>query len=748
VNTKFEAISQDFRSNKWLRTMARGSRLILLLTAFASPLCAQWTPAWSDEFDGPAGSFPDPTNWAFEVGNNNGWGNAELEVYCSPGSNVAPCDAFHPNVFMDGNGNLVIRAIRNQSGTWTSTRMKTEGLRQFQYGRIEARIKLTVGNGLWPAFWMLGSDITTVPWPGCGEQDIMEWVDFYTPNSTSSTAHGPGYSGGSGIGGRFFFPNGGQINDDSFHTYGVVWSPYKMQFYRDDWTQPFLTVTPSSIPPGSQWVYNNPFFILLNEAVGSSHSFSGPPDVTTPNPADMLVDYVRVLRWNSGAPGVPRNLRANSRASNQIELKWESGHGAPGNASSGGVDPNSDAYDIYATTTPNFQPSFNNLVVQNFHGTRYIHQGLSPSTTFYYQVRSVSLGGESASTNPASATTEPFGHGRGISMNAGGYAVEQFGTENFSAGGFTNYHNLTIDTSAVENPAPQSVYQTEHWGATDWAIPNLNPRASYLLRLHFVENTFSAAGKRLFNVVINGQQVLTDFDIFATAGAMSKAVVENLIVTPDENGVVSLQFVQGSTDQPTVSGIELLPADCDEDDCENATATVVSGSSGGTTPSIAVNSGGPAVGTFLADTDFAGGRMGSSSKFVDISQVINPAPEQVYLTQRVGTGIGSFGYFIPNLIPGATYNVRLHFAEGFFGQAGSRLFNVAIDGQTVLSNFDIWAAAGATNRAVIKEYSVTADRYGLVMLQFLVGATNLPSLRGIELIETAPPSQPMTGSDD
>jgi hypothetical protein len=462
----------------------------------------------------------------------------------------------------------------------------------------------------------------------------------------------------------------------------------------------------------------------------------------------MLVDYVRVLRWNSGAPGVPRNLRANSRASNQIELKWESGHGAPGNASSGGVDPDSDAYDIYASTTPNFQPSFNNLVVQNFHGTRYIHQGLSPSTTFYYQVRSVSLGGESASTNPASATTEPFGHGRGISMNAGGYAVEQFGTETFSAGGFTNYHNLTIDTSAVENPAPQSVYQTEHWGATDWAIPNLNPRASYLLRLHFVENTFSAAGKRLFNVVINGQQVLTDFDIFATAGAMSKAVVENLIVTPDENGVVSLQFVQGSTDQPTVSGIELLPADCDEDDCENATATVVSGSSGGTTPSIAVNSGGPAVGTFLADTDFAGGRMGSSSKFVDISQVINPAPEQVYLTQRVGTGIGSFGYFIPNLIPGATYNVRLHFAEGFFGQAGSRLFNVAIDGQTVLSNFDIWAAAGATNRAVIKEYSVTADRYGLVMLQFLVGATNLPSLRGIELIETAPPSQPMTGSDD
>jgi beta-glucanase (GH16 family) len=712
--------------------------LILLFTVFASPSFAQWTPFWSDEFDGPAGSFPNPVNWTYEVG-GGGWGNAELEVYCAAGSNTAPCDASNPNVFMDGNGNLVIRAIRSQNGTWTSTRMKTQGLQQFQYGRIEARIKLTVGDGLWPAFWMLGSDITTVPWPGCGEQDIMEWVDFYTPNSTSSTAHGPGYSGGSGIGGRFFFPDGGRIDDASYHTYGVVWSPYKLQFYRDDWTQPFLTVTPISIPLGSRWVYNNPFFVLLNQAVGGNW-FPG-PDPTTPTTADMLVDYVRVLQWNSGAPERPRNLRAKSRASNQIELMWERGHQGHQDDSSNALDSESDAYDIYASTTPNFQPSFGNLVVQNFHGTRYSHQGLSASTTYYHQVRSVGPGGESASTYEASAATHAFGDGRGILMNAGGYAAEQFASENFSAGGFTNYHNLTIDTSAVDRPAPQGVYQTEHWGASDWAIPNLNPTANYILRLHFVENTFTSAGKRLFNVLVNGEQVLTNFDIYATASAMSKAVVENFIVTPDENGVVSLQFVQGDADQPTVSGIELLPADPDDEDDIAASGTVVTGSSGGATTNIAINAGDSAVGSFLADTDFAGGRVGSVSKLVDTSGVTNPAPQQVYLTQRVGqsTGPGSFGYFIPNLIPGATYNVRLHFAEGFFTKAGSRLFNVAIDGQTVLSNFDIWATAEATNKAVIEGFSVKADRYGLVMLQFLVGATNLPSVRGIEVLETAPP---------
>ena len=172
------------KNSQYTRQISRGARWVLLasfmLVATVSPARAQWTQSWSDEFNGPAGSFPDPANWTYDVG-GGGWGNAELEVYCAAGSNAAPCNAATPNVFMDGSGNLVIRAMTTPSGTWTSTRMKTEGLQQFQYGRIEARIKLTVGDGLWPAFWMLGTNIGSVGWPNCGESDIMEWVPLPPP---------------------------------------------------------------------------------------------------------------------------------------------------------------------------------------------------------------------------------------------------------------------------------------------------------------------------------------------------------------------------------------------------------------------------------------------------------------------------------------------------------------------------------------------------------------------------------------
>jgi beta-glucanase (GH16 family) len=272
-----------------------GLRLLFILATFLFliPLAPgqSWTIIWSDEFNGPAGA-PDSSNWKFETGNNNGWGNAELEYYCPPTNNNLPCNTSSPNAFLDGSGNLVIQAIHTPSGTWTSARMKTEGLHEFQYGRIEARMQLPTGAGLWPAFWMLGTNIGSVGWPTCGEQDIMEWVPQYTPTTTSSTVHGPGYSGGSGIGSRFTFPGGGRVDDAGFHTYGVIWSQDQMQFYRDDYTQPFLTVTPANLPAGKQWAFNHPFFILLNLAVGGN--FPGPPNNATPSPATVLVDYVRV----------------------------------------------------------------------------------------------------------------------------------------------------------------------------------------------------------------------------------------------------------------------------------------------------------------------------------------------------------------------------------------------------------------------------------------------------------------------
>ena len=751
------ALARASFQNSFFAIARWSAPLLLLLLAAAFPVGAQqWNLTWSDEFNGTAGSFPDPTVWTYDTG-GGGFGNNEIEVYCAPGSNTFPCVSSSPNAFMDGAGHLVIRSIFTAKNPpkqqWTSARLKTQGLKNFQYGRIEASMKLTVGDGLWPAFWMLGTDITTVPWPGCGEQDIMEWVPQYTSTTTSSTDHGPGYSGGNGIGARFTFPNGGQVNDPGFHTYGVIWSPYKLQYYRDDPSQPFFTDTPTLLPPTAKWVYNDPFFVLLNQAIGGNFPTPG-PDATTPNPSDVLVDYVRYYSWSAGQPGSPIDLDARPMGSDQIVLSWKD-PGFPGPPDT------SLTFDIYASTTPGFAPSPSNLVVANFQGTRYTVQGLNPSTTYYFLVLTNGLTGESAPSEQASAVTRPFGHGMGILINAGGQAVGQYATSMFWAGGFTNRHPVTVvDTSGVPDPAPQGVYQTEQYGPSDWAIPNLNPNAQYLVRLHFAENTFTTAGARQFNVLINGQLVLPNFDIFATAGAANKAVVEEFLATPDENGILSIQFQQVVTNQqPTICGIDVVPADSDAFPDDATTPTPVQGSTGGTTTYIGIDSNStaavPAVPPFVSDIYFADGVGGSTQASVDTSFVTNPAPVNIYRTQRIGNNtnaqtLGSFGYFVPGLIPEATYNVRLHFSEGFFTAAGSREFNVVLDAQQVLTNFDIWAAAhaesnppsGGQNRAVIKEFPVQADRYGMVMLGFLSGAVNLPSLRGLELVETAPPSPP------
>jgi beta-glucanase (GH16 family) len=283
----------------------RRAQLLLAtaVLAIALPAHAQtWNLVWSDEFNGAAGTFPDAASWSYDVGNNGGWGNGESEFYCAAGSNAAPCSAANPNAFMNGSGSLVIRARRDAQGTWTSTRMHTSGKVSVQYGRIEARMRLVPASGLWPAFWMLGTNIGSVGWPTCGEVDIMEWVINYGPSVTSSALHGPGYSGGGNIGVQAGFPNGTRVDDPNFHIYGVMWAPDQIQFYRDSTSNIIRTITPASIPPGTTWAYNHPFFILLNQAVGGNW-FPG-PDGSTPAVNDVLVDYVRFYQ-SDGAPPPP-----------------------------------------------------------------------------------------------------------------------------------------------------------------------------------------------------------------------------------------------------------------------------------------------------------------------------------------------------------------------------------------------------------------------------------------------------------
>jgi beta-glucanase (GH16 family) len=259
-----------------------------------------YTPAWCQEFSGAAGP-PSTTAWNFDLGNNGGWGNGEAEVYCGPPgypNNPSQCPTSFSTstapVYIDGNGHLVIQP-RNVGGTWISGRMNTEGIQNFEYGVLEASIELpnTTNQGLWPAFWTLGSDITTVPWPTCGEADIMEnWspqVDGGAGTAGNNSTVHTALTGGDGYGGRFTFPSG-EATDTAFHTYGIVWTPNQMQFFVDNASSPFFTVIPSDLPSGDTWPFNADLFVLLNVAVGGTlgGSTSG-----LSNPGPMTVDYVR-----------------------------------------------------------------------------------------------------------------------------------------------------------------------------------------------------------------------------------------------------------------------------------------------------------------------------------------------------------------------------------------------------------------------------------------------------------------------
>jgi len=273
------------------------SALILLLSVFACgchvirdavppppPAASDWNLVWSDEFSAPDGSDPDSSKWTYDLG-GKGWGNRELECYTNR----------LQNTHIQG-GNLVITAQKENftcsdsvSSGYTSARLKTQGLFSQAYGRFEARIKIPAGQGMWPAFWMLGNNITTSGWPACGEIDIMENIGK-EPATVHGSLHGPSTtSRTSDASARFSFPAGLNFAD-AFHLYAVEWEPGVVRFYVD--TNLYATFTQSQWPAGGTWVFDHPFFILLNVAVGGN--WPGSPDNTTQFPQQMLVDYVRI----------------------------------------------------------------------------------------------------------------------------------------------------------------------------------------------------------------------------------------------------------------------------------------------------------------------------------------------------------------------------------------------------------------------------------------------------------------------
>jgi beta-glucanase (GH16 family) len=276
-------------SNKW-RVTAAG--ILFGLTIMVVPLLLAenkaagpatvtpdgWRLVWSDEFNQPDGSAPDPAKWGYDTG-GNGWGNKELEYYTSRTNNAR----------IEG-GKLVIEALHENFGgkNITSARLLTKGKSSWTYGRFEARMKIPRGQGVWPAFWLLSTNIGSVGWPTCGEIDIMENIGR-EPGMVHGTVHGPGYSGDHGIGGPMTLPAGTAVADD-FHVFAVECQPGSIVWFMDG--KSYFSLTPAQLPEKTRWVFDQPKFILLNLAIGGA--WPGNPDATSTFPQRMIVNYVRV----------------------------------------------------------------------------------------------------------------------------------------------------------------------------------------------------------------------------------------------------------------------------------------------------------------------------------------------------------------------------------------------------------------------------------------------------------------------
>jgi len=506
------------------------------------------------------------------------------------------------------------------------------------------------------------------------------------------------------------------------------------------------------------------------------------------------------------APSAPTDLKAVVESSNQINLSWRPSF-------SPGV-----RYSVFRSMASGFAPSPSDLVYSGVVGTSYSDSQVNPGTIYYYVVQAVNDRGASGASNEESATIPGTGGPISqdvIDINAGGKATGSWVADEDFTGGTATSTGAAINTSLVPNPAPQAVYQSNRYGPMTYTIPGLTANGKYIVDLHFAESYWTSPGQREFNVLINGKEVLKNFDIIAYAGKIDTAVVQSLSAIADSTGTITIQFTVGAADNPQINGIEIglacttncpaipsaptkltatevstnqvnlawtasatpgviysvfrsqqagfattaatelvsgLTATTYSDTSANPATTyyyavaalnnaglsaatneasITTPTAGGAIASdvLDINAGGSAVAAWVADEDFSGGTATSTSASVNTSKIPNPAPEAVYQTNRYGP----MTYTIPGFTPGGKYIVDLHFAETYWTAPGQRQFNVLINGNQVLTNYDIFASAGGEFIATVQSFAVTADSTGTITIQFVVGAADNPQINGIEV---------------
>jgi beta-glucanase (GH16 family) len=403
--------------------------LALCLGALMGPLHAARavTPTliWSDEFNGPVGSGPDPTKWTYDLG-AGGWGNDELEDYTNLRTNsLIVADPAATDGFA-----LAIRA-QNSNGGYTSARIKTEGIFTFQYGRMEARASVPAGAGFWPAFWALGSDITTVNWPACGEVDVMEWVP-QTPGEIYGSLHS---TNSNNLTAGYVLPNSAAYSN-TYHVFAVDWYPNEIVFSMDGIV--YEDQKESALPSTTAWPFDAPFFIILNLAVGGD--WPGSPTSATVFPADYRVDYVRVYSLPSTPPpnlvwppAPPADVIAYSPAASQISVSWQPPPTAFGATLTG--------YTLQRATDPAFTQNVTTLYTGT--STSYADGSAQPGATYYYQVTASSANGTSDPASAQSAALQPAGNSSLVNISSRAFV----GTG----------ANVLIDGFVISGSTPQTV---------------------------------------------------------------------------------------------------------------------------------------------------------------------------------------------------------------------------------------------------------------------------------------------------